>query len=308
MEFSLTVLGSSSALPTATRHPSAHVLNVNDKYYLIDCGEGTQMQLRKYRFRFQRIDHIFISHLHGDHYFGLIGLLTSMILLGRDKPLNIYAPEGLRELIEMQLVGIPEDQRIEIIYHHLNFKEPEEILSDKRISVHSFPVKHRIPCCGFLFREQPRLRNLRKPAIVAYSIPLDKIPGIKAGEDFVTPDGEQIENSRLTIEPPQPRSFAYSADTCYWQKLAATFRGVDLLYHEATFADDMLNRAKKTGHTTARQAATLAQEAQVGQLVLGHFSARYKSLNALESEAREVFPEAQLAEEGKTYQVPIKKK
>ena len=305
MEFSLTVLGSSSALPTATRHPSAHVLNVNEKYYLIDCGEGTQMQLRKYRFRFQRIDHIFISHLHGDHYFGLVGLLTSMILLGRNKPLTILAPADLEALIESQLEGIPAKHRFEVCYIPLDFTQPQIIHEDKRVTVQSFPVQHRVPTCGFIFREQPRLRNVRKPALVAYEIPLLAIPGIKAGKDYITPDGEVIPNDQLTVDPPNPRSFAYSADTQYLPELADMLREVDLLYHEATFGDDLLERAQKTRHTTARQAASLAKAAGVKQLVLGHFSARYKTLEKLEQEAKEEFAEAQLAVEGTTYSVAL---
>ncbi|MBS0011032.1 MAG: ribonuclease Z [Bacteroidales bacterium] len=303
MTFELTILGSSSALPTSTRYPSAHVLNVHERFFLIDCGEGTQMQIRKYRIKFGRIHHIFISHLHGDHVFGLYGLLSSMNLSGRVSPLRLYAPVGFDGILHSHLSDFNIHLNFDIDFVPLVGKDPVKVYEDKNMSVVSFPLKHRVPAFGFLFREKERERNIIREAITRYIIPLAEIPKIKQGSDFITPDGERIPNSEISTEPPKPRSFAYCSDTAYFKRLSVFVRGVDLLYHEATFAGDNEDLAVKTGHSTAGQAAITAREAGAGRLLIGHFSARYREVTILLEEARKIFPETIAAEEGSVIQV-----
>lgn len=314
MGFFLTILGSSSALPTATTNPTAHLLNVNERFFLVDCGEGTQMQLRRNRVKIQRINHIFISHLHGDHYFGLIGLITTMQLLGREKELHIFSPPGLKPVIELQLNTPYQDKRPEnssepenvigsfpIIFHELDTRLNEVIFEDDKIIVKSIPLKHRIPCCGFLFREKPKPRNILKEMLAKYKIPIDKIQKIKMGEDFIKEDGTIVKNDELTTDAPSSSSYAFCSDTQYNESIIPMIEGVNLLYHEATFLHDLEKQAKKTAHSTALQAATIAKKANVKQLIIGHFSARYKNTELLLKEAKSVFENTLLAEEGKTY-------
>jgi len=303
MTFSLTVLGCSSAIPTSTRNPSAHLLNVNERFYLIDCGEATQIQLRKFKIKFQRIEHIFITHLHGDHFYGLIGLITTMQLLGREKPLNIYSPPGLEEIILIQLNLAKPKLDFTLSFHELNSEENKICFEDEHISVETIPLNHRIPCCGFLFREKPKPLSIISEVIKKYEIPIESIHKIKSGEDFITKTGERINNSELTIPAPAIRTFAYCADTLYNESIIPMIKDADLLYHEATFMHDMLERAGNTFHTTTLQAAEIAKIAQVKQLIIGHFSARYKDLEPLLEEARAVFPDTFLAEQGKEYAV-----
>jgi ribonuclease Z len=296
--FELTILGTSSALPTSKRYPTAHVLNICERFFLIDCGEGTQIQLRKYSIKFSRINHIFISHLHGDHYYGLIGLLSTFALLKRKNDIHIYAHSQLPVILKIQLEYLQNDIIYKIIWHPLNFKRKMVILDDEKVMITSFPLKHRIPCCGFLFTEKSGLKNIIKEKITEYNIPIKDIQYIKNGADFIDPKGKVIPNEDLTLPLKTPRKYAFVTDTMYLPKLKEILEGVNLLYHEATYDKKMQKRAKETFHSTAEQAAMLAQNCQAGQLLIGHFSARYKETSVLTDEARTIFPSTLVAEEG----------
>ncbi|MGA1976742.1 MAG: ribonuclease Z [Bacteroidales bacterium] len=299
----VTVLGSSSALPTSERFPSAHVLNAHERLFLIDCGEGTQMQLRRNRIRFGRINHIFISHLHGDHVFGLYGLLSTFSLMGRTTPVHIYAPSNYDKMLHSHLVDFDIHLGFDIDFNPLSSKDPDMILDDKYLTVVSFPLKHRVPAFGFLFREKPRDRNILKEAIARYGIPSVRIPAIKKGGDFVTEDGIVLKNEEITIPGPEPLSYAYCSDTSYFKRLASFVKDVDLLYHEATFDKSLSDLAAITGHSTTADAAKVASEAKAKTLLIGHFSARYKDILPLVAESREVFPQTFPAIDGQTYEV-----
>ncbi|AHW60723.1 ribonuclease Z [Draconibacterium orientale] len=301
MSFELTILGSNSALPTSNRYPTAQVLEVPGRCFLIDCGEGTQIQLRRNKISFSKIRHIFISHLHGDHYYGLIGLLSTMNLLGVKSDVHIYAPSELKTLIQPQLDFIRGEMSIKPIFHPLNLKKPQTVFESKNIEVLSFPVKHSIPTVGFLFREKPKQANIKKEMIKAYNIPLAQIKDIKAGADFETEDGRIIPNEKLTTPPPKPKSYAFCTDTAFHPPIAEIINGVDLLYHEATFLEELKDLAEKTLHSTARQAAEMAKLSKASKLLIGHFSSRFKNLNDFKTEAREVFKNTELAIEGKKY-------
>jgi len=301
MSFELTILGSNSALPTSNRYPTAQVLDVPGRCFLIDCGEGTQIQLRRNKISFSKIRHIFISHLHGDHYYGLIGLLSTMNLLGVKSDVHIYAPSELKTLIQPQLDFIRGEMSIKPIFHPLNLKKPQTVFENKNIEVLSFPVKHSIPTVGFLFREKPKKANIKKEMIKAYNIPLAKIKDIKAGADFETEDGRLIPNEKLTTPPPKPKSYAFCTDTAFHPPIAEIISGVDLLYHEATFLEELKDLAEKTLHSTARQAAEMAKLSNASKLLIGHFSSRFKKLENFKTEAREVFKNTELAIEGKKY-------
>lgn len=298
--FELTILGCSSATPTSTRNPTAQLLNIAERFFLIDCGEATQIQLRKFKLKFQRINHIFISHLHGDHYLGLIGLLSSMHLLGRTVDLHLYCPPELEEIIEVQFKHSQTYLRFKIIYHHHKYIANDLIFEDNKVEVRTILLNHRIPCCGFLFTEKPLLSNISKEIIQKYQIPVEQILAIKGGADFITTEGELIPNSKLVSNKLKPRSYAYCSDTCYDERIIEFIKGVDLLYHEATFLNEMLPRAKETFHSTALQAATIAQKAEVHQLMIGHYSARYRDLQPLLDEAQTVFSNTILSIEGKS--------
>jgi ribonuclease Z len=298
--FELTILGCSSATPTSTRNPTAQLLNIAERFFLIDCGEATQIQLRKFKLKFQRINHIFISHLHGDHYLGLIGLLSSMHLLGRTVELNLYCPPELEEIIEVQFKHSQTYLRFKIVYHHHKYIANDLIFEDNKVEVRTILLNHRIPCCGFLFTEKPLLANISKEIIQKYQIPVEQILAIKGGADFITTEGELISNSKLVSNKLKPRSYAYCSDTCYDERIIEVIKGVDLLYHEATFLNEMLPRAKETFHSTALQAATIAQKAEVHQLMIGHYSARYRDLQPLLDEAQTVFSNTILSIEGKS--------
>ena len=299
----LTILGSSSALPTSGRYPSAHVLNAHERLFLIDCGEGTQMQLRKTRTRFAKINHIFISHLHGDHVFGLYGLLSTFSLMGRTNPIHLYAPENYDKMLKSHLSDFDINLSFEIDFIPLSGKDPVKILDDKYLTVTSFPLQHRIPSYGFLFREKRSERNLIKECIEKYQIPQIRLPAIKKGEDFVTPDGVIIKNEDLTLPPHEPLSYAYCSDTKYFKRLASFVKGVSLLYHEATFDKSKEDLAKITGHSTTLDAAKTAIDAKAGALIIGHFSARYKEIEPLIEEAQTIFPETYAAIDGHSYEV-----
>ncbi|MBA7562294.1 Ribonuclease Z [subsurface metagenome] len=303
MTFSLTILGNSSAIPTSTRYTSAHVLNVHERFFLIDCGEGTQMQLRKHKIKLGKINHIFISHLHGDHTFGLFGLLSSYGILNRKADLHIYASPDLERIINDNVLAFNIFLPYKLAFHDLDCSRSERIYEDENIWVETIPLKHRIATCGFLFREKPKLKNIRKEAIEKYRIPVKEIIRIKEGADFKTSAGQIISNMELTLDPPKPRSFAYCADTCYHKGIITKINNVDLLYHEATYTHDLADRAKETYHSTSYEAALLASEAKVGKLVLGHFSPRYKNLDILLNEARKVFKNTFIGEEGLTFSI-----
>lgn len=303
LPFEVTVLGSSSATPTASRYPTAQVLNIHERLFLLDCGEATQIQLRRHKFKIQRIDHIFISHLHGDHYLGLPGLIGTLHLLGREKPLKIYSPPGLKEIIDTHHYYSQTYLNYELIFHVIENKSSEKIFEDDKITAETIPMNHRVPCYGFLFREKEYRRNVVKEKINEYNIPIQKIPSIKEGEDYVTADGKRIPNSELTTSPPASRSYAYCSDTLYNESFIEQIKDVNLLYHEATFADDMAHRAIETYHSTAKQAGIIARKANVKQLIIGHYSARYKELDILLKEAKNIFENTLLAIEGETYKV-----
>lgn len=303
MAFRLTILGTSSALPTSDRYPTAHVLNVHERLFLIDCGEGTQMQMRRYRIRFGRINHIFISHLHGDHFFGVYPLLSTYNLMGRKTTLHLYAPAPAEELISRHLKDFDITLGYDLIVHTVSGRSARLVLDDKRVEVFSFPLRHRIPSYGYLFREKIPDRNMIKEKIIEYGLSVEEIGMARRGNDIVRASGELIACSEVTMEPRKPASYAFCSDTGWFKKLPSYFSGVDLLYHEATFGEDNDALALKTGHSTARHAAMVAREAGVKRLLLGHFSARYRSPGILEEEARSIFPESEAAREGNTYEI-----
>jgi ribonuclease Z len=303
MSFRLTILGTSSALPTSDRYPTAHVLNVHERLFLIDCGEGTQMQMRRYRIHFGKINHIFISHLHGDHFFGLYPLLSTYNLMGRKTPLNIYAPSSIEEMLNRHLKDFDISLGYELIIHPLAGRTLKLILSDKRVEVFSFPLKHRVKTFGFLFREKVADRNMIRSKIADYNLTIAEISLLKKGKDIYREDGEAISCEEVTSAPPAPASYAFCSDTGYFPKLSSFVAGVGLLYHESTFGEEHDALARKVGHSTARQAATVARDAGAGRLLLGHFSARYRSPEILEEEARQIFPATDAAREGQSYDI-----
>ena len=299
----LTILGSSSALPTSERYPSAHVLNAHERLFLIDCGEGTQMQMRKNHIRFSKINHIFISHLHGDHIFGIYGLLSTFSLMGRINPLHLFAPEKYELILKSHLQDFDIHLKFEIDFIPLAGKDPVKILDDKFLTVTSFPLEHRVPSFGFVFKEKPGDRKIIKDAITKFTIPIAKIRSVKRGEDFITDMGEIIRNEDITLPPPIQLSYAYCSDTRYFRRLASFIKGVTVLYHEATFDNSKSDLALVTGHSTTMDAATVASEAEAGALLIGHFSARYKDSETLVAEARTIFPVTYAAEDDKTYDI-----
>ncbi len=307
MRFAVTTLGTGAALPARGRYPSAQLLNVRERLFLIDCGEGTQERLRMAQVNMGRIARVFISHMHGDHYLGLMGLISSMHLLGRTMALHVHGPLELREVIELQLRISKTYLRFPLRFHAVAHRSGEPVYSDERVEVTELALRHRIESTGYLFRETLRPRHLRKETVEL--IPHYARKAVKMGEDLRLPDGRVIPNAELTEPPSPPRSYAYCSDTAYAPELVPVLKGVDLLYHEATFTEDLAARAKETMHSTARQAATLARDAQVGQLLLGHFSSRYKDTDRLLSEALDVFPNTLPAQEGRTYEVgaPLEK-
>ena len=303
MQFDLTILGSNGAIPAHDRHPSSQVLNYNGNLFLIDCGEGTQFRLNKFNIKRGRLDHIFISHLHGDHYFGLIGLLTSFNLNWRETPLHIYGPAGLEEIMNVHFKHSQTQLKFQIHYHPTNTDEPCVIYEDEVLQVETIILKHRLPTTGFFFKEKKGLRKILVDKIAEYNIQHKDITGIKKGADFTTADGRVIPNAELTLDPPRPRSYAYCSDTVFIESYIEQLKGVGLLYHEATFVDEHTARALETFHTTSRQAATIAKNAHAQKLVIGHFSARYENLDTLLSQAKEVFPDTYLAIEGTIFHI-----
>ena len=305
MKFEITILGCGSATPTLVRNPTSQVVNVMERYMMIDCAEGTQLQLRKYKVAFQKIDHIFISHLHGDHYLGLVGLISSFHLFGRSKTLHIYGPADLERIIFDQLKASKTFLCYQVEFHSLDSDKSELIFEDSILEVHTIPLKHRIYCNGFLFKEKKKERRLSKELITKYNIPVEMMPKLKKGEDPIGLGWEGIKNQDLTLPEHRSRSYAFCSDTSYSESIVPLIQNVDVLYHESTFLNDMKDRAKSTFHSTAQQAANIALLANVDSLLLGHYSARYNSSIDFEKEAKEVFENVKAVRDGDVISIPI---
>ena len=298
MSFKLTILGCNSAVPSLERHPTAQLLNANERFFLIDCGEGTQVRLREYQLNFQRINHIFISHLHGDHYFGLIGLISSMHLLGRNKDLHIYAHQELKAIIDLQLSASNTELNYPLFFHPISEDIDQVLYEDEKISISNMILNHTINCSGFIFKEKKSKRKIIKDKIEKLNIPFDKYNGIKEGADWIADSGVIIKNNEITIKNTPVHSYAFCTDTLYNEALIEKIKGIDLLYHEATFKKDLADRAKQTGHSTTSEAATIAKKSSVKNLLIGHFSKRYKNLDELLLESKDVFKNTYLAKSG----------
>lgn len=296
--FEVNVLGCGSATPTMQHFPSSQVINVRDKLFMIDCGEGAQLQFRKSRLRFSRLNRIFISHLHGDHCFGLIGLISTLDLLGRTGDIYIHAHADLEAILRPQINYFCRDLAFDVIIEPFSSTKNEVIFEDRSVKVSTIPLNHRVPCAGFLFEEQPREANLIADKIKYYQIPIKELKDIKAGADFVCEDGTVVPNAHLTRPAAPVRKYAYCSDTAYSEAIAPLIEGVDLLYHETTFCEQDIVRARETGHSTTAQAAQIAKLANVKKLMIGHFSARYTDNNMLLKEAQVIFPNTILANEG----------
>ncbi|GAA3985099.1 ribonuclease Z [Pedobacter ginsengiterrae] len=299
MKFEVTILGSSSATPVFNRNPSAQLLNCNEKYYLIDCGEGTQLQLAKYNLKAARIDHIFISHLHGDHYFGLIGLLSSLHLNGRIKPMQIFGPKPLLEILEIQFKYSDTTLRYPIEFFPIEANESQQIFENGDLIVKTIILNHRIPTTGFIFEQKKRQRKLIKEK--TDDIPMAYYTALKKGMDVELPDGTIIRSEDYTTPADPPRSYAYCSDTMYDERYFSIIKNCNTLYHEATFMHELLDRANETHHTTALQAGEIAKINGIDKLLIGHFSSRYKTLQMLLEEAQSVFENTELAVEGRTF-------
>ena len=296
-KFELHILGCGSALPTTRHFPTSQIVNVRDKLFMIDCGEGAQLQFRKSHLKFSRLNHIFISHLHGDHCFGLLGLISTLNLLGRTAELHIHSPKGLETLLTPMLDFFNRQMTYKILFHEFDTKEPMQIYEDRSLTVTTIPLRHRMPCCGFLFAEKRRPNHIIREMVDFYQVPVYELNRIKNGADYVTPEGKTVSNNLLTRPSAPSRSYAYCSDTIYLPSIVEQIKGVDLLFHEATFANEDAPRAKETFHTTAAQAAEIASKAEVKKLLIGHFSARYEDENILLQEASAIFPDTQLAKE-----------
>ncbi|MDP2236415.1 MAG: ribonuclease Z [Bacteroidales bacterium] len=301
--FKLKILGAGSAIPSLHRAASAQLLQYNGSNVLIDCAEGTQMQLKKNKISAMRIDHILISHLHGDHYFGLIGLLSSLHLIGRTQPIHVYGPPALIDILHIQLKAADTKLRFPLIFQPLDSDGFKCVYSGKYLDFFSFPVLHRIPTWGFLIREKSGEPNIKSEFVAKYQPNPETIRAIKSGENFTADDGEIIHNNQITHTLSPPRSYAYCTDTAYFEPLIEYIKGVNLLYHEATFMSKFTEEAKNTFHSTSVQAAEIAKKANVGKLLLGHFSSRYNDLNPLLAEAQEVFPNTDLALDGSAFEI-----
>lgn len=303
MKFEIAILGSSSATPVFNRNPSAQLLNCNDNFYLIDCGEGTQQQLIKFGYKASKIDHVFITHLHGDHYFGLIGLISSLHLNGRTKALNVYGPKALEDILNIQFKYSDTVLKFPLIFNPIDGSRHSVILENKDLIVEAFPLNHRIPCTGFVFKETPHSRKLNVSELEAKAVPLNFYSMLKRGVDVTDLDGKVYKYSDFTFPPLPPRKYAYCSDTIFEETYFSYIKDSDLLYHEATFMHDLVDRAKQTFHTTSYEAALVAQKTNSKRLLIGHFSSRYKTLIPLLMEAKTVFETTELAIEGRTFQI-----
>jgi ribonuclease Z len=296
----LTILGCHSATPHANKAPTAQLLSTKNHHFLIDCGEGTQVLLRKAKVKFAHIKHIFISHLHGDHFYGLPGLISTFRLLGRQAPLHIYGPVGIQEAVTLLLKLADSWTNYPLHFHELSEKEPVCLFLKDEIQVHTIPLKHRIYTNGFLFQETPTERKINSEAVEKLRIDQSQIRNLKKGKDVVNLDGETISYAQVTHDPNPSKAYAFCSDTAYHPAITQQIQGVDVLYHEATFLDDNLELAKKTNHSTAKQAAQIAKDANVSRLILGHYSSRYNDLTSFQSEAGEIFNNVELAYDGYT--------
>ena len=303
MTFKITILGSNSAIPTIKRNPTAQLVNHNERFFLIDCAEGTQVQLRKYHIKIQRINHIFISHLHGDHYFGLIGMISSMHLLGRNKELHVYGLPELENIINMQLQASQTELVYPLLFHPFNPDVHDTIYEDDKLTVKTIPLNHHIPTCGFIFKEKKTKRKLKKDVINNLDIHVDEFVKIKNGADFTDNSGKVYENKELTYPPSPPRSYAFCSDTAYHEPVIPYIKDADLLYHEATFMNDKADVAAEKFHTTTIEAATIALKAHVKKLIIGHFSTRYETTDPMLQEARTVFKNTDVAVDGQVFEV-----
>lgn len=297
----LTILGCYAATPRTLTNPTSQVLEIKNHMFLIDCGEGTQVQLRKHKIKFSRINHIFISHLHGDHFFGLPGLISTFRLLGRDKEMHVYGPKGIKEAITLLLKLGNSWTNYPLFFHELTSNESETVYEDEKVSVRTIPLNHRVYTNGFLFSEKLGERKLDIDAVNTYGIDKAYFQNIKNGKDVVLDNGKIIANDLLSFDPPKPKSYAFCSDTAFKPDIVPLISGVDVLYHEATFLESQADLAVKTKHSTAREAAQIAKEANVATLVLGHYSTRYKSISLFKEEAQQVFNNVELGDDGKSF-------
>ncbi len=297
----LHILGCYAATPRTLTNPTSQVLEIKNHVFLIDCGEGSQVQLRKSKVKFSRINHIFISHLHGDHFFGLPGLISTVRLLGRDKEMHIYGPKGIKEAITLLFKLADSWTNFPLVFHELTSKETELIYEDDRVSVETIPLNHRVYTNGFLFKEKLGERKLNMKAVEKFKIDRSSYQNIKNGKDITLDNGEVIANVELTFDPPKPKTYAYCSDTSYKPEIVPLIKDVDVLYHESTFLDSEKHLSAKTKHTTAKEAATIAKEAGVETLVLGHYSTRYKSIELFKEEAQTIFKNVELADDGRVF-------
>ncbi len=301
--FKIHILGCGSALPTLHHYASAQVVEMRGKQFMIDCGEGTQMQLRRSRIRFTKLSAVFITHLHGDHCFGLIGMISTFGLLGRTAKLDVYAPKELELMLQEQMRMFCHNFDYEVVFHAVDTRKQQVVYEDRSLTVESIPLEHRMPCCGYLFKEKATLPHIRRDMIDFYQIPVSQINNIKAGSDWITAEGESVPNSKLVEAADQPRSYAYCSDTRYIPTLHERIRGVTALYHESTYGEDNLLMAEKYYHSTARQAALVARDAGAGKLLLGHYSSRYEDENVLLNEAKQVFENSFLCDEQMVFEL-----
>ena len=301
--FKIHILGCGSALPTLHHYASAQVVEMRGKQFMIDCGEGTQMQLRRSRIRFTKLSAVFITHLHGDHCFGLIGMISTFGLLGRTAKLDVYAPKELELMLQEQMRMFCHNFEYEVVFHAVDNRKQQVVYEDRSLTVESIPLEHRMPCCGYLFKEKATLPHIRRDMIDFYQIPVSQINNIKAGSDWITAEGETVPNSKLVEAADQPRSYAYCSDTRYIPTLHERIRGVTALYHESTYGEDNLLMAEKYYHSTARQAALVARDAGAGKLLLGHYSSRYEDENVLLNEAKQVFENSFLCDEQMVFEL-----
>jgi ribonuclease Z len=304
MSLTLTILGCHSATPRVNAYPTSQYLEINNNHFLIDCGEGTQRQMRKYKVGFSKINHIFISHLPGDHFYGLVGVLSTYGMLSREKELHIYGPKGIKEVTLLQLKISQSHAKYLIIFHELQSKESQLIFEDDKVTVSTIPLNHRVYTNGYLFTEKEKPRKLHLENISNYDeINRADYLNIKAGKDIILSTGEIVPNAELTLPPKKSLSFAFCSDTSYKPDIIPIIKNVDLLYHEATFLADREDLAKKTKHATSKQAAQIAKDAQVGQLIIGHYSGRYKDISLFQKEAKDIFQNTELAEPGKIFKI-----
>lgn len=301
--FKVHILGCGSALPTLQHYASSQIVEFRDKCFMIDCGEGTQMQVRHTHIHFSKIQAVFISHIHGDHCFGLIGMISTFGMLGRTVPLHIYAPAELESILNAQVELFCTGLEYNIVFHAVDTAERTVIYEDRSLIVETIPLEHRVPCCGFIFREKPALPHIRRDMIDFYNIPISQINNIKAGAGWTTPDGDFVPHERLTVPADAPLSYAYCSDTRYLPHLHELIRGVSTLYHESTYAEDNIEKARIYHHSTAAQAAMVARDANVGKLLLGHYSSRYRDESVLLDEAKAIFPNSYLTNEKLVFDV-----